>query len=415
VKANIFEAIEQLMRGKRMSRDMVKEIVSAALVSAARKSSGISPERVIVSVDDSSGAITVVLRKMVVEGRPTSPDEIGLAEAKKARTGAAVGEDVDLKVPIDDLGRIAAQTAKHIVLQRVRETERTSLFEEFASKTGKAVTSVVKQRRGKLVILDLGDAEAVLPGNEQIPKEDYRPGEHFKVYVVEVSSTPRGPHILASRNRPELVKLLFEHEVPEIAQGIVEVKAIAREAGSRTKVAVYSTDRNIDPVGACIGMKGMRVQAVVQELHGEKMDVVMWDENPEAFLIASLSPAKPARVIRDDDAKKMIAVASDKNQLQHLIGRGGQNARLANKLTGWRVDILTEAELRGEAEDGTPLVAAVPAAGEIPAADAPVEGVPAETAAAPAEVPAPAVEPSQAPETPAEAEAPADGGQNVNS
>ena len=408
MKANIFDAIEQLMRGKRMSRDMVKEIVSAALVSAARKSSGISPERVIVSVDDSSGAISVVMRKLVVEGRPTSPDEISHADAKKISSKIAIGEDVDLKVPIDDLGRIAAQTAKHIVLQRVRETERTSLFEEFSSKTGKAVTSVVKQRRGKLVILDLGDAEAVLPGNEQIPKEDYRPGEHFKVFVVEVSNTPRGPHILASRNRPELVKLLFEHEVPEIAQGIVEVKAIAREAGSRTKVAVHSTDRNIDPVGACIGMKGMRVQAVVQELHGEKMDVVMWDENPEAFLIASLSPAKPARVIRDDDAKKMIAVASDKNQLQHLIGRGGQNARLANKLTGWRVDILTEAELRGESEDGTPLPVAGAATAESPAPDALVETAPVaatEDASTPAE-------PVATDEQPMPAEAPADGGQN---
>ncbi|MEK7767390.1 MAG: transcription termination factor NusA, partial [bacterium] len=223
--------------------------------------------------------------------------------------------------------------------------ERESQFGEFKDKIGKAVTSLVKQRRGKLVILDLGDVEAVLPGSEQIPKEDYRPGEHLKVLVAEVSNTPRGPHIIASRNRPELVKYLFEQEVPEVAQGIVEIKAVAREPGSRSKVAVHSNDRNVDPVGACIGMKGMRVQAVVQELHGEKMDVVLWHEDMEKFLISALSPAKPSRVIKDEEKKRMIAVASDHNQLVHLIGRGGQNARLAKKLTGWEVEVVTEAEL----------------------------------------------------------------------
>jgi len=369
MKPNIFEALEGLQRGKRMSREMVKEIIEAALLSAARKALGISPERVIVTVGE-DGSLNVSIKRLVVEGRPATPDELGLAEARKLKAGTSVGEEVETKVPLDDLGRIAAQTAKHIVLQRVRETERESLFSEFSGKIGKAVTSIVKQRRGKLVILDLGDAEAVLPGNEQIPKEDYRPGEHFKVYVVEVNMTPRGPHILASRNRPELVRILFEHEVPEIAQGIVEIKAVAREPGSRTKVAVFSHDRNIDPVGACIGMKGMRVQAVVQELHGEKMDVISWDENPEAFLINALSPAKPMRVERDDGNHVMTAVAADKNQLQHLIGRGGQNARLASKLTSWRVEVMTDGETKGE---------------EIPVGD----GVPAEGQATltPAETP----------------------------
>jgi len=295
---------------------------------------------------------------------------------------AEPGAEVRMPVPIDVLGRIAAQTAKHIVLQQVREVERESQFSEFQDKVGKAVTCLVKQRRGKLVILDLGDVEAVLPGSEQIPKEDYRPGEHLKVLVAEVSNTPRGPHIIASRNRPELVKYLFEQEVPEIAQGIVEIKAVAREPGSRSKVAVHSVDRNVDPVGACIGMKGMRVQAVVQELHGEKMDVVLWHEDMEHFLISALSPAKPSRVVKDEEKKRMIAVASDHNQLVHLIGRGGQNARLAKKLTGWEVEVVTEAELKG-------VVAA------------------AETAAeAAAEAPAAGAEPGAAPEAPAEPGAP---------
>lgn len=376
MKPDIFEALEQMQRGKRMSKAMVKEIIESAMLSAARKSLGYTPERISASVSD-DGSVSVTVKRVVVEGRPSIPDEIGLAEAKKIRPGIAVGEEVESAIPVADLGRIAAQTAKHIVLQRVRETERESLFSEFTAKIGKAVTSVVKQRRGKLVILDLGDAEAVLPGNEQIPKEDYRPGEHFKVYVVEVANAPRGPHILVSRNRPELVKLLFEHEVPEISQGIVEIKAVAREPGSRTKVAVSSHDRNIDPVGACIGMKGMRVQAVVQELHGEKMDVIMWDENPEAFLNSALSPAKPMRVEVDEANHVMTAVAADKNQLQHLIGRSGQNARLAARLTGWRVEVKTDGELRGEE---------IPADGVI-AVSAP--GTEQAEAAAPAAEPAP--------------------------
>ncbi len=352
MKINLIDALQQLERGKRMHREQVKEILESALLSAARKALGVTPERVGVVYDAASGDMNVVVRKVVAAGRPANPDEISLADARRVQPEAKAGEEIDIQVPLDDprLGRIAAQTAKHIMLQRIREVERESQFGEFKDKTGKVVTSLVKQRRGKLVILDLGDVEAVLPGNEQIPKEDYRPGEHLKVLIAEVSNTPRGPHIIASRNRPELVKYLFEQEVPEVAQGIVEIRAVAREPGSRSKVAVLSHDRNVDPVGSCIGMKGMRVQAVVQELHGEKMDVISWNEDPEAFLINALSPAKPARVIKDEAAHRMIAVAADHNQLVHLIGRGGQNARLAKKLTGWEVEIMTEADLRGGTE-----------------------------------------------------------------
>ena len=369
MKPNFIEAIQQLERGKRMSHETVKQILEMALLSAARKALGVSPERVEVNYNESTGDVTVLVTKTVVKGSPT-PDEIGLAAAQKIQPGVAEGGEVKIQVPIDDLGRIAAQTAKHIVLQRVREEERESLFEEFKVKQGKMVTAIVKQRRGKLVILDLGNVEAVLPGSEQIPKEDYRPGEHLKVYVSEVNMTPRGPHILASRNRPELVSFLFEQEVPEISQGIVDIKAIAREPGSRSKVAVFSHDRNIDPVGACIGMKGMRVQAVVQELHGEKMDVVIWSDDMDTFLTNSLSPAKPVRIIKNDETKTLIAVAADHNQLVHLIGRGGQNARLASKLTGWKVEVMTDAELKG------PTAVAAPAA-DAPAVDAPAVAAPA--------------------------------------
>jgi len=393
MKPNFMEAFQQLERGKRMSPDQVREILEAALMSAARKSLGVSPERIEVRVDPTSSDMRVTVRRVVAAGKPASPDEISLAEARRITPAAAVGEEVSLDVPLDDLGRIAAQTAKHIVLQRVREVERESQYGEFKDKVGKAVTCMVKQRRGKLVILDLGDVEAVLPGSEQIPKEDYRPGEHLKVYVAEVSMTPRGPHIIASRNRPELVRYLFEAEVPEVAQGIVEIKAVAREPGSRSKVAVYSHDRNVDPVGACIGMKGMRVQAVVQELHGEKMDVVSWDEDPEAFLMNALSPAKPSRVVKNDEAKTMIAVAADHNQLTHLIGRGGQNARLASKLTGWKVDIMSEAELRGgltvEGGSHLPGVSASP--------DDPIPAADADATAPPVEAPAPAAPADAAP------------------
>jgi len=413
VKPNFIEALSQLERGKRMSHDMVREIVEQALLSAARKSLGVTPERVEVHYDAATGDMNVTVKKLVAAGRPANPDEIGLAEAKRIRASAAVGDEVEIQVPVDDLGRIAAQTAKHIVLQRVREVERESQYGEFKDKVGKAVTSVVKQRRGKLVILDLGDVEAVLPGSEQIPKEDYRPGEHLKVYVAEVSMTPRGPHIIASRNRAELVQYLFEQEVPEVAQGIVVIKAVAREPGSRSKVAVFSNDRNVDPVGACIGMKGMRVQAVVQELHGEKMDVIAWNEDPEAFLINALSPAKPSRVVRDDAAMSMIAVAADHNQLVHLIGRGGQNARLASKLTGWKVEIMSEADLKGGG-DGGAAAAAISAAVEgaalesapadeltgdgaaTAATNETAEGGPAEPSADPADAPTPAPEAPEA-------------------
>ncbi len=396
MKPNIMEAFQQLERGKRMSPDQVKDILEAALLSAARKTLGVSPERIEARCDAISGDMRVTVRRVVAAGRPASPDEIALADAIKINASAAVGEEVLLDVPLDDLGRIAAQTAKHIVLQRVREVERESQYGEFKDKVGKAVTCMVKQRRGKLVILDLGDVEAVLPGSEQIPKEDYRPGEHLKVYVAEVSMTPRGPHIIASRNRPELVKYLFEAEVPEISQGIVEIKAVAREPGSRSKVAVWSHDRNVDPVGACIGMKGMRVQAVVQELHGEKMDVVSWNEDPEAFLMNALSPAKPGRVVRNDETRTMVAVAADHNQLTHLIGRGGQNARLASKLTGWKVDIMTEGELRGGGPEPVTVTAAPAEGGPASAGEdqplaAPGDATPAEAAPA---VPSPTEPPT---------------------
>jgi len=387
MRPDIIDALQQLERGKRMSHAAVKEILETALVTAARKVLGVTPERVEATYDEATGGMTVFVKKVVVEGKPAIPDEISLVEAKRIDPSAAVGGEVSLQMPTAELGRIAAQTAKHIVLQRVRETERESLFGEFKDKIGKAVTSLVKQRRGKLVILDLGDVEAVLPGNEQIPKEDYRPGEHLKVVVAEVTNTSRGPHIIASRNRPELVKHLFEQEVPELTQGVIEIKAVAREPGSRSKVAVLSHDRNVDPVGACIGMKGMRVQAVVQELHGEKMDVILFDEDPEAFLINALSPARPSRVVKDEEKKTMIAVAADHNQLVHLIGRGGQNARLASKLTGWKVEIMTESELRG-GQPSTPAVEAVeggaPAEEGIPTdASTPVDaGAPADAGAA---------------------------------
>jgi len=400
MRPDIIDALQQLERGKRMSHAAVKEILETALVTAARKVLGVTPERVEATYDEATGGMTVFVKKVVVEGKPAIPDEISLVEAKRIDPSAAVGGEVSLQMPTAELGRIAAQTAKHIVLQRVRETERESLFGEFKDKIGKAVTSLVKQRRGKLVILDLGDVEAVLPGNEQIPKEDYRPGEHLKVVVAEVTNTSRGPHIIASRNRPELVKHLFEQEVPELTQGVIEIKAVAREPGSRSKVAVLSHDRNVDPVGACIGMKGMRVQAVVQELHGEKMDVILFDEDPEAFLINALSPARPSRVVKDEEKKTMIAVAADHNQLVHLIGRGGQNARLASKLTGWKVEIMTESELRG-GQPSTPAVEAVeggaPAEEGIPTdASTPVDaGAPADAGAAtdtgtPADASAPA-------------------------
>ncbi|MDI3269699.1 MAG: transcription termination factor NusA, partial [Bacillota bacterium] len=273
--------------------------------------------------------------------------QIGVEETRAAMPGAQVGDVVEIPVEVAGLGRIAAQTAKQVVMQKLREAERHMVFEEYAQREGDIVTGLVARIQGRNIFVDLGKSEAILPPTEQVPGENLKQGQRVKVYLVEVKMSTRGPQILASRSHPGLLKRLFELEVPEIQQGVVEIKAVAREAGSRSKVAVWAKDPHIDPVGACVGPKHMRISHIVEELGGEKIDVIEWSPDPEVFVANALRPAKVGSVILDPASKTARIVVPD-YQLSLAIGKAGQNARLAAKLTGWRVDIRSESQVAAE-------------------------------------------------------------------
>jgi N utilization substance protein A len=283
--------------------------------------------------------------RTIVEEVDDPTTQIALAQVREWDPTAQVGEMVEVEVTPKDFGRIAAQTAKQVIVQRVREAERELVYKEFRDREGDIVTGVVQRIERKNVFLDLGRIEAVLPPPEQIPREGYRQGERVKAYVVEVRQGTRGPQIVVSRTHPGLLKRLFEIEVPEVYEGIVEIKAIAREAGTRSKIAVASRDRNVDAVGACVGPKGSRVQAIVDELRGEKIDIVAWSPDIASFVAAALSPAKVVRVEINEATRTALVIVPD-HQLSLAIGREGQNARLAAKLTGWRIDIKSESQIR---------------------------------------------------------------------
>jgi N utilization substance protein A len=285
----------------------------------------------------------------VVEEVADARSEISLAVAKEMDPAFEVGQEVQTEVTPRDFGRIAAQTAKQVVLQRIREAERGVIFEEFSNREGDIVTGVVQRQEYRNFFINLGKTEAVLSPPEQIPGEKLRPGERLKIYIVEVRKTPKGPQIYLSRTHPGLVKRLFELEVPEIHDGLVEIRAISREPGSRSKVAVASLDPNVDPVGACVGAKGVRVQAVVRELKGEKIDVIPWSDDEAEYVGNALRPAKAVSATLEPEMKVARVVVPD-YQLSLAIGREGQNARLAAKLTGWRIDIRSESQANALAE-----------------------------------------------------------------
>jgi len=304
--------------------------------------------------------------------------EIPLAEARGWDPEIQVGDTVEVEVTPKDFGRIAAQTAKQVIVQRIREAERDMVYKEFRDREGDIVTGTVQRVERRNVYMDLGRIEAVLPPTEQVPREGYRQNDRVKAYVVEVKQGNRGPQIVVSRTHPGLLKRLFEIEVPEIYEGIVEIKAIAREAGARSKVAVISRDRNVDAVGACVGPKGSRVQSIVDELRGEKIDIVPWASDPATFVASALSPAKVIRVEISEETKTALVIVPD-NQLSLAIGKEGQNARLAAKLTGWRIDIKSESQIKElEARKIFADLPAeeVPAAPGAPALVAPPDGEP---------------------------------------
>jgi len=346
VNVELMRALEQLEEEKGISREVIIEALEAALLSAYKKNFGQGAQNVRIEVDRETGEIRAYQIRTVVEEVTDPNTQIALEEARVWDPTARVGDVVEVEVTPQGFGRIAAQTAKQVVVQRLREAERELVYKEFRDREGDIVTGIVQRIEKKNVYIDLGRIEAVLPPTEQIPRESYRQGQRIKAYVVEVRSVSRGgTQIVVSRTHPGLLKRLFELEVPEIVEGIVEIKAIAREAGGRTKIAVASRDRNVDAVGACVGPKGSRVQAIVDELHGEKIDIVPWSPDPATFVANALSPAKVTSVEIDEETKTAYVIVPD-NQLSLAIGREGQNARLAAKLTGWRIDIKSESQVK---------------------------------------------------------------------
>jgi N utilization substance protein A len=341
----LVQVIDQISKEKGISREMVIEAVESALVSAAKKKYG--AQRIAVQIDPKRGDIVMYAYRKVVAEIANPVEEITLEEAVKLFPEAQLEGEVPLQVEFEGFGRIAAQTARQVIVQKVREAEREVIFKEFNDKIGQLVNGIVLRHEKGAYFIDLGKTEAVLPAREQVPRENYRRGDRLRAFVLEVKDTSKGPQVVLSRSHPDFVAKLFEMEVPEIYENIVEVKGVVREAGDRTKIAVSSKESQVDPVGACVGMKGARVQAVVRELRGEKIDIIPWSEDPRIFIAKALSPAVVEKVGVTEEDRSALAVVADA-QLSLAIGKKGQNVRLAAKLTGWKIDILSESEYEQE-------------------------------------------------------------------
>lgn len=364
MNTEFIEAVEALEREKHMSKDMLIDAIESALVSAYKRNYGTS-QNVRVSIDRETGDIDVYMRRDIVETVEDPFSQASLEEAQEIDPTYEIGDIIEYQVTPKDFGRIAAQTAKQVVVQRIRETERGMIFDDYISRQTEVVTGVVQRISNDTVFINMGRAEGILSANEQIPGERYRVNERLKVYVMDVKKTTKGPQIFLSRTHPGLVKRLFELEVPEIQEGTVEVRSLAREAGSRTKIAVCTYDENVDPVGACVGTRGARVQAVVDELSGEKIDIISWSDEPGKLISSALSPAKVEMVLIDESEKSATVVVPD-FQLSLAIGKEGQNVRLAAKLCGWKIDIKSHSQFYPE---GVPAEEAEAEASELPQAE----------------------------------------------
>lgn len=338
------EALSALEKEKGVSIDILIDAIEAALLSAYKRNFG-TAQNARVHINRETGDFQVFSQRTVVEKVEDPRLQISLAEAQQIDPRYQLGEVVETEITPRNFGRIAAQTAKQVVVQRIREAERNLIYEEYANREGDIVTGVVQRIEQRNVYLELGKTEAVLTPGEQIPGEVYRQGNRLKVYILEVKKTTKGPQILVSRTHPGLLKRLLELEVPELFEGVVELKAIAREAGYRSKIAVSSEDENVDPVGACVGPKGVRVQNIVNELNGEKIDVIKWNSDPSRYIAAALSPAKVIAVEIWEEEKIARVIVPD-YQLSLAIGKDGQNARLAARLTGWKIDIKSESQMQ---------------------------------------------------------------------
>ncbi|RJQ40316.1 MAG: transcription termination/antitermination protein NusA [Dehalococcoidia bacterium] len=403
MKSDFLIAITQLSAEKNLSKEVVLGAVESALVSAYRKDNFVPNQNIKVKINPNTGAVIVWADKEVVEKPTDTRQEISLVEASRIQPGVQLGDIITVEATPSNAGRIAAQTAKQVILQRLHEAEHSAIFEEYANKEGDILIGVVQRIEPKQILLDLGRAEAVMPVSEQMPNERYRVGQRLRVYLLEVARTPKGPRVILSRSHPNLLRRLFELEVPEVYNGVVEIKSIAREAGHRSKIAVAARQEGIDPVGCCVGLRGIRIQNIVNELSGEKIDVVQWHPDPKVFISHALSPAQVQSVALNE-AEQIASVIVPDRQLSLAIGREGQNVRLAAKLTGWRIDIRSASEAEA-ARAGKPVEEAPAVAPEKVMAKAPAEAKPA-AAKAEEKVEVPAVEiiPEAAPMLEEEAE-----------
>ena len=348
MKIDGFKNMLNIIQNERgIPKEKIVSAIEAALLSATRKKYKGTGENLSVKIDD-DGNVKVFAVKNVVEEASDTESEISLDEAKKIDKHAEIGSQLTIEITPKDFGRIAAQTAKQVIMQRIREAEKEISFEEFSKKQGEIITGVVQQKEYNGYLINLGKIETILPFSEVEPGEQYRLKDRIKVYVVEVTKTSKGPQIVISRTNPGLVKKLFELEVPEISEGILEIKNVVREPGKRTKIAIESKDPNVNVVGTCVGHMGARIQNIVRELGNERIDIIEWKNDPKAFIANALSPAKPIKIELNNEEMTAFVIVPD-NQLSLAIGKEGQNVRLASKLTGWKIDIKSDEQSKNDA------------------------------------------------------------------
>lgn len=342
----LISVIDEIGRQKGIDKTKVIGAIEAALQTAAKKRFG-QAENIQVEIDPKTGEISVVSKKIIVDAVTNPKAEISLKEARAYDSEAEIGDEIGSLIEMDELGRIAAQTAKQVIFQKVREAEWEAVQKEYSTRQGDLVNGIILGMERRNYLVDLGKTEAILPIQEQIPRETYRRGDRVKAMLLEVRRTPKDVQVILTRSHPQFVSKLFELEVPEVMEKIVEIKAVVREPGDRTKIAVTSREKAVDPVGACVGIKGSRVQAVVRELRGEKIDIITWTSDPRVFIAEALNPATIEKVGVDEEKKSALVVVAD-SQLSLAIGKNGQNVRLAARLTGWKIDIISATEYEKE-------------------------------------------------------------------
>jgi len=358
ISSDLARLVDTITVEKNLPREVVVEIIESAMVAAARKKFGME-KNFEARYDEELGEVTLIEYKTVVEEVDDDDIEISLEEARDEDPEFEVGDSFGMILEVGVLGRVAAQTAKQVIIQKIRDAERELTFDEFKDRKGELITGIVRRFERGNIIVDLQRAEAILPRREQVQTETYRPGDRVQAYVVDITRATRQPQVVLSRTHPGLLERLFEKEVPEIYEGLVEVKACAREPGHRAKIAVASIDPDVDPVGACVGLKGSRVQAVVAELRGEAIDIIPWFEEPARFIVHAIAPAQVSKVYIDDSTNTMEIIVPD-DQLAKAIGRRGQNVRLAAQLTGWRIDIHSETQHEDQMHEARDQISRVP-------------------------------------------------------